>query len=918
MSLLVACAALSLAVGCSDSESPEQLVASAKSYLDQRDTQAALIQLKRALAVAPESAEVRLLFGRALLASGDPVAAELELRKAKLNGAPDEAVLPELARALLLLAQPDKVTGEFGRTVLQQATAQADLRTTVAAAFAQRGNLLMANEAIESALQEVPGYPPAMMVQARMKADAGDVDGALAQLATVLRNDPGNEQAGVAKGYLLWTGKGDAAAALQAHRQVLATAPGSVPAQAEIVTLLFREGRTAEAREAFEALRKLAPTHPQTLFFDAQFAYLDRDYKRSRELTDVLLSAMPTHIRALELAGAAEYQLGNDTLAQGLLARALKVNPGLVLSRQIMAQSFLRADEPSKAIEILSPLIQLEDATALSLALAGNAYALSGDFKRADAAFKRASQIAPENATVRTMAAVANFSSGRADIALRELEAVAAGDQETRADMALISARIAKSDAPGALKAIDGLTAKLPGQPLPDQLRGQVLLATRDAAGARRSFEAALAKDARYFPAIAALASMDTVLREHEAAKKRVLDYIQAVPNDATAHLLLAEIAASSGAAPAEVVQHLEDAVRADPTDAEAHLALIRRQLAARNAAAALSAAQAGAAALPQDQRLQEALGQTQLMTGDVRQASVTWNKLVAQRPDDARLQLGLAEVHLATKDYGAAETALKRASELDPDLLEARRSLALLALQQGRPQQAIAMARDMQKRQPKAALGYATEGDVAVRSREWGPAAAAYRQALRHGPASETAMKLHATLRAAGKQSDADRVAGDWEKARPNDPLFRFYLGDTAMQQKDFARAETHYRAVLVSDPGNALALNNVADTLLRQSKPGALEIARRASELMPNAAPILDTLAAAQAGAGRLPDAITTQRQAIAASPQDPGLKLGLARYLVAAGQREEAREQLLSLERLGQEFGQQAEVSALLKSL
>lgn len=908
---------LSFVAGCTD-DSEQALVASARSYLAKNDTKAAQIELKRALAKNGSSGESRYLLGTALLADGDPVAAELELRKAREHGMPDDKVLPDLAHAMLLLGQPAKITAQFGSTKLTDAAAQAELQTWVAAAHAQLGQLDRANEALGAALQSNPNYAPALMVQARLKAGAGDIDGALQLLDGVLAREPGNEHAGVAKGYLLWLGKGDATGALQAYRQVLEAKPGHAPAQAEVVTILFREGKSEQARQQFELLKAAAPNHPETLFFEAQFAYVDKQYKKSRELTDALLKAIPDHVRALELAAAAEYHLGNDLQVQAFLARALKVMPGLVLSRQILAQSYLRSGQPGKALEAVAPLVEGDKADAESLALAGSALIQLGDAKRADAAFKKAAQLAPGNTKVRTEAAMAMLDGGRPEVALRELQALAAGDPGPRADLALFSARISQNDLPGALKALDALEAKLPGRPLPDQLRGQVLIAMRDEKGARASFDKALAKDGNYFPAVAALASVDVATARPDQARARLMEFIARVPNSSQAMIMLASVPSADGSTSPDALKWLTEAVRANPSDAKAHLALISRQLQLGDPRAALTAAQAAVAALPNHLELMRALGQAQLLAGDAQQAASTFSRLAALQPADARTQMNLAEAQVAAKDYDAARRALGKAVEIDPTLAEARRGQAMLALRDGRVQDAVAIARAMQKLPSAAALGFATEGDIEAQRKNWGAAANAYRAALQHSGASEAAIKLHVALRASKQAGAADRVAADWERKRPNDPAFRFYLGDLATQERDYAAAEAHYRVVLSSQPGNAMAMNNIAWLLLKQSKPGALEMAARADAALPNRAPVLDTLAAAQAAANLTGDAVETQKRAVASSPQDPALKLKLARYLIKADQRDEARRQLNALAKMGDKFNDQAEVDKLLATL
>jgi putative PEP-CTERM system TPR-repeat lipoprotein len=347
-------------------------------------------------------------------------------------------------------------------------------------------------------------------------------------------------------------------------------------------------------------------------------------------------------------------------------------------------------------------------------------------------------------------------------------------------------------------------------------------------------------------------------------------------------------------------------------------MALIARHLALADRPAALAAAQAAAAALPNDQSILDALGQTQLLAGEVQQSAVTFRKLASVKPADAQVQLNLAEAEVAAKDFAGAERALRRALELDAEFAAARRGLAMLALRDNRAQDAIAIARDMQKRKPKDALGFAVEGDIEAHRKNWPEAAKAYQLASQLSGSSEAALKLHTVLRAANKADEADRMAAGWEKKRPKDPVLRFYLGDVATQKADYPAAEAHYRAVLETQPKNALVMNNLAWLMHKQGKPGALEMAEKANAMLPNRAPILDTLATVQAAAGKLPEAIDSQKRAIAGAPQDPSLKLNLARHLIAAGKKDEARKELRALSELGSGFRSQDEVSKLMGSL
>ena len=144
------------------------------------------------------------------------------------------------------------------------------------------------------------------------------------------------------------------------------------------------------------------------------------------------------------------------------------------------------------------------------------------------------------------------------------------------------------------------------------------------------------------------------------------------------------------------------------------------------------------------------------------------------------------------------------------------------------------------------------------------------------------------------------------------------FYLGNVAMAAKDWTQAEAQFRAVVALQPRNAAALNNIAWLLASQRKPGATALAEQANALMPERAPLLDTLALAQEADNRLPEAIKTQQRAVDLDPKDGMLRLRLARLLVKQGDKSAAQEQLHFLARLGPGFPAQAEVTGLLKAL
>ncbi len=910
---VVAAAALTACGGKSEAD----LTVSGKELLAKKDLAGAIIQFKSALQKQPDYAEARLLLGKALLDNGDPVSAVVEFGKAQELQTPEEQVVPPLARAMLLMGDEKKLLTRFGKTRLKEAGAAADLATSLATAHMLRNDKDSAQQLIASALQLVPGFLPAIVLQARLQASEGDFDGALALLDPALAGAPGDERGGVLRGEVLWHGKKNSEAALESFRKVLAANPKAVGAHTSIITILTEQKKIDESKAQFDQLKKAVPNHPDTLFFEAQFAYANKDYKATREITDRLLKGMPDHPRVLELAGAADYRQKRYTEAEAFLARALKNAPGLLLSRQLLAQTYLRTNQPSKAIDILLPVVEGKSPDGTSLALAGEAWLQTGDTKKSDAAFALAAKVAPNDNRVRTSAAMAQLTRGNSAGAVAQLESIAAEDTGPRADIALISARLKQNDLAGALKAIDGLEKKTPERPIAYNLRGRVLLLKRDIPGATKAFEAALGKDPNYFPAVASLAAIELSAGKPDAARKRFEALVKADPKSHQAMLALAELGVRTGAPPAEVLTLLRGAIKANAGEPMPHLVLIG-QLLASDPKAALNAAREATAALPNNLEIMDALGRTQLAAENAEQAVSTYTKLAALQPTSPNYQVRLAEALLANKDADGARRALRKALEIKPDLLVAKRALVSMALTEKRPQEAMAIVREMQKANPKDPLVYAIEGDVESSRKNWDAAVAAYRTAFGMNKNTDGAVRLHAALRAAGKGVEAERLAADWMKDKPKDPAFRYYLGDAALTQNEFGVAEGHYRAVVEMQPRNALALNNVAWLMVKQGKPGAVAVAEQANEIMPGRSPLMDTLALAYAADNKLPKALEIQKQAIGRAPNDPALKLTLAKLLIQSGDKAYARAELEDLAKLGEKFREQAEVSSLLKSL
>jgi len=903
--------------GCA--EKPEALVSSAKEMLKKNDRAGAVIQLRNALQKNSDLAEARFLLGTSLLETGDLPGAEKELRKAAELGYSADEVSPVLARLLVRRGEFKKAIDEFGsvaaRAAVTAPAAKAELQTTLAQAHLNLGDPGAARNALAVALAAKADYAPALVLDARLKATSGDVPGALALVESTLAKSPTLTEGWQLKGELLLSQK-QIEPALAAFRSALEIKPDQVLPHYMIVMVLLQNGKNEEARKQLEAMQKVLPRNPQTYYLQALTAFQDKNYAGAREAIQQHLKVAPSSALGLLLGAQIDYQLGSYVQAESALQLLLREIPKHEYARRLLVQSYLREGKPDKALEAIKPLLDItQDSDTLSLA--GEVYVQNGNAAEAAQYFEKAAALDPKNPRKRTAVALSHLQKGE-QRGVSELEAVAAEDTGIRADLALLAMNVRQKKFDAALAAVASIEKKQPDKPLPHDLRGSVLLAKQDAAGARKSFERALAIDPTYFAAAANLARLDLIEKKPDDAMKRFDAVLAKDPKNVQALLAVASMRAQAGGSPDEVTALIRKAVTANPAEIAPRLALVSYYIRVNDPKKAAAAAQEALAALPDRPEILDAAGQAYKVAGDSSQAITIYNKLVQLRPDSVLPYMRLAELQIAAKDNTAAMENLRKALAIKPDLIEAQRAIIALDASSGRTNEALAAARDIQKRRPKESVGYILEGNIHVSKKAWTEAAAAYRAGLSQAGTTDLAIYLYSVLLAAGKGPEADSFSATWLKEHPKDRGFRLNLAQNALGKKDYAAAARQYKTLIELEPGDALALNNLAWVSGELKDPKALEYAERADKLAPGSPQILDTLGTLQVEKGDTAQGVDSLRKAVALAPDESAIRFNLARALVKAGQKDAAKKELETLSKLGDKFAQQAEVTKLMQTL
>ena len=903
-----------LIAGCGGGE--ENFYREAAALHAKGDNKGAVIQLKNAIQKKPDYAEARFLLGKIYNEQGNGASAEKELRRALQLGAAKETVLPQLGQALLSQQEFKKV--------LEEIPASGGKPAEAAAKLAVRGNAYAALKQFDEArvaFEEARRLDPALA-----EADQGlailaimrqQPDEALRLADESIRKAPQRAASWILKADLLRAQAKDVEAA-QAYQEGLKRDPNHIGAHLSLASLHMKGLRLEAAQQEIDAARKAEPSSLPVRLAQAQLDFGQKKFAQARDNLQEVLKFAPSHGPAILMMGATQLALEAYAQAETYLTSYVKADPGSAYARRLLALTFLKNKQPAKALETLKPLLAADMQDGAVLALAGDAHIQLKEYARATEYLEKATKANPQSAVLRTGLAMSRLATG--DVARGTAELEVAADMEgspLQTDMALIAAHLSKRDYDKALKVIDALEKKQPGNPLAYNLRGGAYIGKQDFANARKAFEKALSIDPAYYPAAANLAQLDLRDKNPQAARKRFDSVLAANKNSVVAMLAIATMERSAGNEKA-FVEWLDKAARADAKALQPRALLVQHYISKKDAPRALSIAREAQTANPASPEALELLGVAQLAADEKDNAIATFGKLVALAPQAPAAYLRLASAQAANKSPNEARKSLNKALELKPDLLDAQIGLIGLDMQENRPNDAIKRAQQIQQQQPKSPAGYAIEADIHSKQKEFAKAAALYQKAVELDKNLVLAMKLHGSLLAAGKTGEAEAKAAQWLKEHPEDVGMRGYLAEYYMQGGQDKQAVVQYQAILQKAPDNLLVLNNLAWLLQKQQNPQALVYAERANKLKPDQPSLMDTLGWILVQQGDLKRGLPLLEQALGKQPDQPTIHYHVAVALARSGNRQRAKAELESLLSRGRAFAEEKEAKALLDQL
>ncbi|WP_169816668.1 tetratricopeptide repeat protein [Rhodovibrio salinarum] len=875
LSKLTLCLSLAAALTACDSQSPEQKVealrAAAAEHIAAGKYQSAVIELKNALQVRPDTAEVRHQLGNLYLKLGDPVSALKELERASALGLDTPEVIMGRARAHLLLQDNAAVLD-----LVKAPAADAPLPEDAAPGpYAMRARALVGDGQLDAAVDlalkvlRIEDHPDARLALAVVAAQRGNTQNMMAQAHTVLDLRPDDLQALwlLALGQVRSNDKPAARATLERMRTQLWW-----PVKADLLTvsLALDAGDREYAWKVLDRLEKTAAQNPDAQLYIAIAALEREQYEKARMTAETLLGRYPNVPRAVFVAGAANLELGNYVLARDYLERFVRTAPDDARAAGMLA----RAEAAAKR------MVAARDNVAT------DPEAQSEQFVDAQ-----------PDPTERQVATIADddFEAG----GLQEPEAPDAED--LRARVAEILAMVKRQEFDAARTAVEELKAQMPDDATPRELEALVMWG----AGARAEAVAAMTALQKETPASVArttnLSQMQRAMDAPEAALETIQRARAAGAEDLRLHREAARAYAMLNDAQG-AFEEFRGALALDPDNLRIRAVIARYHLQQGDPQAVLDIMETAPAAAADDPELVRLQAQANLNLGRREETIALLRHLTEIQPEDPVAYQQIGELLLGMGRPAEAVAPLKTARLLSDEALAPSLRLGRALLESGETAAVGALIDELKTAHAEDPRVLVLIGNYALSvEQDVDAAEQAFRQAFERDPSEARLTDLVALMTRVGRFDDAIDAIETWRAAHSTGLSTEATLGELYIANGDAPAAVEVYQGLVARAPETVAYRNNLAWLLKEQGQlEGAQEHVTAALDRAPDNANVLDTAGMIALARGDLSTAVKRLAEAAAAAPENAEIQLNYAEALLSAKNGGTAREILAGMDR------------------
>jgi|GEM_PF-3773687 len=632
------------------------------------------------------------------------------------------------------------------------------------------------------------------------------------------------------------------------------------------------------------------------------------------------LSHAAADISKHEISAPAAQSVNDLRAAEIKLRNDIEQSPNNPSLRLDLAKIYLRLGNYNGAQAELTMARQLHAKDELLAPLIAQTMSESGAFADLLRNVPEGNRPAKAESVVRAYRGQAQMAIGEFDDAAKSLrDAERLDPSNVFAQITTTRLLLSQKQMAGAEQKINHVLAVAPQNSSALELKGLILQARGDAAGAATYFDKAIASDRLNIQALLDRANLEASRDQFEQASKD-LDFIKKVaPGSPMAAYVDAVVKARQGKFQAadDALDKLRSSMAYFPgayllageikfklnqfAQAEDYLTKFIAQqqneptayevlgiLAMKrgDTERAITMLEKGHS-LTQDPAAAILLSQAYLAHGDSAKAVALMDEVSAAAPNNASVQAQKALAHFATGDPGGSLAQLSGLFKSGAGDLKAGPSLVLSLLRAGKVADAANTAQQLVKREPDNVLYQELAGATLVAQRKYPDAEAVFKRILAKQPGLVSARRSLAQVYLSTNRADqATALFTDWIAKNPKDLKAKQALAEMYATRKDYANAQKlliDANVLTAGDAGAGLQLVRIYE--LQHKWPEAISAAKALQTRFASNGAVSDTLGRVYSESGDTKSSLAVYASATTAFPQSAEIWNNYATALASA---------------------------------
>lgn len=778
------------------------------------------------------------------LQRADAAFAENNLETARIEYLNAIRINPEHHHVLSRLGQIYYQQGDAAAAVQFLAAARTmnpnDLasRSKLGLILSSAGDCTNALTEIEIVLAKSPGDGDSLIALVGCAFTTNEINATLARLQALLPAQDTNAQLHLALGFLFQK-KQQVADAEKAYLRAQALDPKSSKPPFALAGIYWARGDTNATATALQSAADLAPIKSSERLRLADFKMRSGQETEARQLLEDAVQKAPDFLAAINVLAEIALNERRTNDCANLVSQALKVSAKDRTARILKGRLKLALNETDSALEEFESLTRDFPQDPLSFYQLALAQTAKREPARAVVSLDRAILLRPnypEAMLLRSELQVASGNSAAAIPSLTTLTTQYPGVQ--RAYVLLAEAYRLRGTPVDALRTYREMAKAFPKDAKPPYMTGLLLRQQGKFAEAHKSYEASLALNPDFLPAIDEIIELDIAQSNHKEALSRIETYVQKYSDKPMPLLLQAKVLNALKKFP-EAEAALQKAIQIDPEFILAQRFLVQFYTGTKQHTNAIQRLEGMAQKNPNDSTTLLQLSLLYEATSDFQKARAHYEKVLAIKPNSTLALNNLAYLlSERLNDLDKAATFAQRARDLAPEDPSAADTYGWILFKRGDHARALAVLQQAAEKlsaNPEVAyhLGmahYANGNEAEARQ----ALATAVKPAEKPYHGVEAAQRALAVLNvnpAAANPKEIETL-DQAIAASKNDLFANIRSGQILERQAKYPEAKARFETALTVNPNSSVVLTHLAGIEIERLNNSAkgMELARRA----------------------------------------------------------------------------------------